>query len=263
MIPRTVKQGQYLRTPQCAFCQKYHHPGHCGGYQPTCPHCGGEHKRFECDKKQATPYCINCRSTHKATSNLCPTRRKLLTDDLIPDAIIDELINPFGPTQEKISFVRAPLPSINAWSVNNQEGDQRGDPINLALHASTPVKSYYDCLRMSLLFSQWYSAFIILQSIMGLTRIELPDFLKEGIGIEQNEAMERQNSASHNPGKSHSQPLLENISPQIVIIDPPEGQIFLIIWEILQPEQITILHFPEPTPSLSPRDQGRKQMEQY
>ena len=97
MIPRTVKQGQYLKSPQCAFCQKYHYPGHCGGYQSTYPHCGGDHRRFKCNNKQASPFCINCRGSHKATSNLCPTRKKLLTDDLIPDIIIDELINPFGP----------------------------------------------------------------------------------------------------------------------------------------------------------------------
>ena len=96
-----------------------------------------------------------------------------------------------------------PLPLTNVWNVNNQEGDQqRGDPINLAPHASTPITSYYD--RMSLLFSQWYPAFIILQSIMGLTRIELLEVLREGIGIEPNETTRQQNSASHNPEKSHS-----------------------------------------------------------
>ena len=80
----------------------------------------------------------------------------------------------------------APLPTTNALNVNNLEGDQqRGD---LAPSLSTPITSFYDCLRMSLLYTQWYPAFIILQSIMGLTKVEFPEVLREGIGVEPIEA---------------------------------------------------------------------------
>ena len=98
---------------------------------------------------------INCRDTHKTTSNLCATRSKLLTDALITDAIMEQLINSFGPTQERVSFRDALMPTANAWEIGNQEHEQQeGTPNNLALHVSTPVTSYYECLRMSLLFSQ-------------------------------------------------------------------------------------------------------------
>ena len=56
-------------------------------------------------------------------------------------------------------------------------------------------------MRMSLLFSAWYLAFLILQSIVRFTRIELPKSLRESIGIELDEAMGIHNSASRNIGK--------------------------------------------------------------
>ena len=217
MIPRTVKQGHYLKTPQCAFCQKYHHPGHCGGVQPTCPHCGGEHRRFECDKKNIPPFCTNCGGHHKATSNLCPTRRKLLTDNLIPDAIMDDLISPFGPTKEKITFVEAPLPTPNAWNTTNQvDAQQREAPLNMTPHASPPITLYYDCMWMALLFSNWYPAFLILQTIFGLTRIELPEALREGSVIKPENSIKLQNPPPGHTDKSHSQiptTARENSSP--------------------------------------------------
>ena len=83
--PLKIKQGQYLKVPQCNKCCNYHQIGQCIRTCPICAICGGPHEKYSCKNENSRPYCNNCRGPHRATSNLCPIRREHLTDDYIPD----------------------------------------------------------------------------------------------------------------------------------------------------------------------------------
>ena len=55
--------------------------------------------------------------------------------------------------------------------------------------ALTRLTNYHDCLRMALLYENWYPAFLILQPLLGLTRIELPEALKYNISIQESDIL--------------------------------------------------------------------------
>ena len=92
-----TRQGQYLKVPQCGYCQKFHQLGDCTAYHPVCPHCGNSHRKHECNRGNDPPQCRNCRGQHRASSNLCPKRRELLTEEPIYDYKEESLVCPHGP----------------------------------------------------------------------------------------------------------------------------------------------------------------------
>ncbi|XP_045539737.1 uncharacterized protein LOC123722314 [Papilio machaon] len=70
---------------QCSTCLGYGHPKRfCKDKEEKCSHCGGSHKRSECEewKNKSEPTCCNCKQAkvnnhnHNAFSQECPIRRK-------------------------------------------------------------------------------------------------------------------------------------------------------------------------------------------
>ena len=55
-----------------------------------------------------------------------------------------------------------------------------------------PLSSYYDCLKLAMVFKPWYAAFLILQPILGLKTIELPEILRNSIEVEEEEQIRPQ-----------------------------------------------------------------------
>ena len=194
--PDYIQQGLYLTREQCTYCQNFHAKGACNKTKPTCPNCGGEHRRFECRNKDKRPWCVNCTENHKATSNKCEMRRAHLTTDPIDDMDMDLILNPFGeekPTtdEEEPAFIQAPVPTINPWVTTNKNKKKNtptaSQPQNLehgtpnVLNNLTPLTTYYDCLRMALLFEDWYGSFLELQPLLGLPRMEMSSMLRQNM----------------------------------------------------------------------------------
>ena len=192
-----IKQGHYLVTPQCSYCQGFHGTGRCNKTRPICPNCGGHHLRHECHNKNKRPWCTNCAENHKATSNLCVNRKAHLTSAPIEDINFDTITNPY----EKISkrptsktFTQAPIPPNNAWeksnpNENDDENSMEKEPAPITSQTGTanvpsinaPLTTYYDCLRMSMLFEDWYNAFQQLLPVLGLPTIELSAALRQNM----------------------------------------------------------------------------------
>ena len=194
--PDYIQQGAYLTRDQCTYCQNFHAIGACNKTKPTCPNCGGEHWRFECRNKDKRPWCVNCTENHKATSNKCEVRRIHLTTDLIDDLDMNLIVNPFGEekttTDDEVpTFIQAPVPSINPWVNTNKNNKKNtpttGQPQNPengtpnVLNNLTPLTTYYDCLRMALLFEDWYGSFLELQPLLGLPRMEMSQMLRQNM----------------------------------------------------------------------------------
>ena len=190
LMPDNIQQGHYLTVEQCTYCQGFHPRNTCHKYKPTCAHCGGQHQRFECKNKEKTPWCSNCTLNHKATSNICELRRAHMSTAPIDDISINLLVHPYNKEQQRRetseqSFAPAPAPEINPWTQNRQNQNQNaseeicGTPN--VLNNTTPLTTYYDCLRMSLLFDNWYDSFLMLQPLLGLPRWEMPPLLRQNM----------------------------------------------------------------------------------
>ena len=52
MLPSDIRQGQYLITPQCNHCQRFHDHNQCERLLPSWPNCALKHKRFQCPNKR-------------------------------------------------------------------------------------------------------------------------------------------------------------------------------------------------------------------
>ena len=184
LIPaNNIKQGLYLKIPQCQICQGFHLNRQCTREFPTCAHCGGRHKKFQCDSKNPRPHCINCRGPHRTTSNHCPIRREYLTEDFIGDTKEEDLTCPFQLPKDKETFTPAPTPESNCWAPQNKNTQQQIAQ-NTGGQAEAPLTTYNDCLKMATQFKHWYQAFLILQTLMGLKKIELPESLRDNINID-------------------------------------------------------------------------------
>ena len=191
LIPAiNIKQGLYTKTPQCNNCNGFHQQRNCSKEFPSCAHCGGKHKRFLCDSKNPRPQCSNCRGPHRATSNSCPKRREFLTDEFISDTKETDLVCPYQKPKEKETFIPAPAPNNNFWEqprpnkTSNQNGQNHTSPPQTA-QLESPMSTYSDCMKLALHFQQWYPAFLILQSLMGLRKLELPEALRKNIKTDE------------------------------------------------------------------------------
>ena len=49
------------------------------------------------------------------------------------------------------------------------------------LNNITLLITYYDCLRKSLLFNNWYESFLMMQPLLGLPKWEMPPLLGQNI----------------------------------------------------------------------------------
>ena len=103
----SIRQGYYTKIPQCQFCQKFHE-GRCNADHPTCPNCAQRHRRHECNNRN-NPRCVNCHEDHRATSNRCIIRDRLLTADPILDIDEDELCCPFGTVKNRANINYQPI----------------------------------------------------------------------------------------------------------------------------------------------------------
>ena len=188
--PQNINQGLYTKVPQCKRCNHFHEIRNCLKTFNICPICGGEHEKFSCNRKDARPFCINCRGHHRATSNQCPVRREFLTDAHIPDTKEEHLISPFN-TKHNETFIPAPAPSTSFWDLppdGRNSLHPTGTP-NITpptANVGVPITTYSDCLKMSLEFKQWYPTFLILQTLTGLSKLELPETLRRTINTQNN-----------------------------------------------------------------------------
>ena len=187
--PGSIRQAHYLKEPQCTYCYRFH-PGKCQADGPNCPICAQQHSRHQCKEKDR-PKCINCRLPHKATSNHCRVRGGMLTNELINDVNLSTIKCPFGKVLKEAPNLAPknsnnsewppintnspsnPMPSTSAWStpaVNPTLTNNYTNPLT----PLAPKTSYYDVLRMSLMFNEWYPAFISLMGLFGLPVVEFP-----------------------------------------------------------------------------------------
>ena len=189
LMPEDIQQGHYLTIEQCSYCQGFHSRNSCHKSRPTCPHCGGQHQRFECKNKDKRPWCTNCSLNHKATSNACEMRKAHMSIAPINDMNTLQLVHPYNTEHKRTettteSFVQAPAPTSNPWApkrsnLNTDPEESSGTPN--VLNNVTPLTTYYDCLRMSLLFDNWYDSFLMLQPLLGLPRWEMPPLLRQNM----------------------------------------------------------------------------------
>ena len=199
MLPSDIKQGQYLTTPQCNFCQRYHNHNQCEKLLPTCPNCAQKHKRFQCTNKKGPFRCINCDGPHKATSNYCYVRQTKQTNQPINDIDQGSLICPFGRVlEEKEQYIPAPPPQSPAWTREFNPSERNPHPQNNApgsiptqskIPPVSPLTSYYDCLRIALLFDPWYPVFLVLQPLFGLTPMEFPEEIIKMISVQETDVL--------------------------------------------------------------------------
>ena len=109
MEPINIRQGYYLKIPQCSYCSKYHQNRTCESVVPRCPNCAQSHRRYECPNKEGPWKCINCHGSHKATSNLCPKRSSLQTCEPLGDFNQQKVLCLFGTiVRPKESFTNTP-----------------------------------------------------------------------------------------------------------------------------------------------------------
>ena len=229
MEPTNIRQGLYLTTPQCRFCCRFHEGRACERLNPACPNCAERHQRFECPNRGGPWKCINCRGPHKATSNYCPRRMDLMSDRPLGDLNQNTVICPFGeivqaPTQQP-DITSQPVtpqawinPSETREKIGNiqtrQEQQQYQRPEHQQSQIMTvpaaPLTSYHDCLRMALLFDPWYPSFLLLQPLMGLNRLELPQVLRDNITVQETDVLVPQQIPNTNPVPPRQNP------PQVV-----------------------------------------------
>ena len=193
MEPCNIRQGHYLKIPQCTFCYRFHKTSACEHINPVCPNCAQKHRRFQCPNKEGPWRCVNCKGNHKATSNYCPDRSGLLSEEPLGDINQNSLVCPFGDFVAEEQFIPAPQPNTSAWERNGtqileEQPLQHRQP-QVPQQPQTPLTNYHDCLRMALLYENWYPAFLILQPLLGLTRIELPEALRYNISIQESDIL--------------------------------------------------------------------------
>ena len=196
--PGSIRQAHYLKQPQCTYCYHFH-TGKCQAEFPNCPVCAQHHSRHQCREKDH-PRCINCNHPHKATSNYCRVRSEMLSNEPINDLDINAIKCPFGKALNQAPNL-APstssnndnsnsewppinnnnplnsMPSTSAWGKHSTNPLLANNILN-PLTPQAPVTSYYDVLRMSLMFDDWYNAFISLLVVFGLPAVEFPPPLR-------------------------------------------------------------------------------------
>ena len=166
-----TRQEQYLKLPQCRYCQKFHQLGDCIAHHPVCPHCSEKHRKHECTRINDPLYCHKCKGHHRTYSNLCPKRRELLTEEPIYDFNEESLVCPHrterSPEINPDPDLRpAPLPQENRWERKNRDNAREAANLiqvppnqmpNSLLRG--PLSFYYDCLKLAMVFKPWYPAF--------------------------------------------------------------------------------------------------------
>ena len=239
-----IKQGLYTKTPQCNNCNGFHHQKNCTKEFPLFARCGGKHKRFLCDSKNSSPQCSNCRGPQRATSNLCQKRREYFTDEFISYPKETDLICPYTQPKERETYIPASAPNNNYWEQprsnknTNQNGEKHVSPPQTA-KLESPMSTYSDCMKMAMYFQQWDPAFLILQSLMGLRKLELPEALRKNIKTDEimsnnktifldtNLALQDQNEASpseplEEPGPYYT-PASRNIQKSTIWVPNHKG----------------------------------------
>ena len=123
-----------------------------------------------------------------------PERAGLLSDEPIGDLNQASMMCPFGEFVINEEFIPALQPRENnniAHTVTQTHIPQQ--PIYSQTqsqpHTMAPLMSYHDFLQIAFLFEQWYLAFLILQPLMGLRRLELPEALKNNISIQETDVL--------------------------------------------------------------------------
>ena len=242
--PANINQGLYSKIPQCKKCNHFHEAKHCTRTSPICAICGGDHEKFSCDSNEPRPFCINCKGRHRATSNLCPVRREFLTNDHIPDTKEEHLVSPFVTKNSK-SFIPAPIPSTNFWDPtpepnNSLPSSDTTSSIPPTAKVGSPLTTYSDCLKMSLEFKQWYPTFLILQTLTGLQKLELPDSLRNTINI-QNTAKEQNNTPQNQTTINNQAEPTQSPSPFFIPAPNKNSKMPPLPWPPLGPD---IVEFP-------------------
>ena len=240
MEPGSIRQGYYTKIPQCHYCQKFHE-GRCNADFPSCPNCAQRHRRHECKNKN-TPRCINCHEEHRATSNQCYVRYRLLTATPIPDIDENELCCPFGTIKNRLNtnlqpnLQQQPTTRENETSLsdfpnttwaNKAASNSIPPPLGTnnsipgtyyqmnPLTATAPLTTYSDCLKMAIMFEEWYDTYLNLLKVFGLPMVELPKKVRNRM---KNTGAYRPNSENENeeaanrpkvPPKPPNPPLIE------------------------------------------------------
>ena len=195
MLPSDIKQGQYSLIPQCNYCQRFHEYNQCERLLPSCPNYALKHKRYQYPNKKGPFRCTNCNGPHKATSNFCHVRQNNQPNQIINDINQGSLVCPFGEIlKDQEQYIPAPPPHSPAWTrgVNSSGKDHhpqnnapRPIPTYPKMPPISPLTSYYDCLRIALLFDPWYPIFLVLQPLFGLTPMEFPEEIIKMIAVQE------------------------------------------------------------------------------
>ena len=250
--PGSIRQAHYLKQQQCNFCFRFH-PGKCQAELPVCPNCAKNHSRHQC-KDRENLMCTNCRFPHKATSNHCRVRSSMLTNDLINDIDINNIMCPFGKVLQKAPNLapstsngeeinNSEWPTINSNSPNipTQPTSAWGMPSATTSLASkfinplapiSPLTSYYDVLNIALMFDDWYAAFTTLMGIFGLPVVEFPPPLRAKFkGKETCRVPTVQESTfpakllnPNNKGPNHSADTTQPSNPNQILLQHIEAQ---------------------------------------
>ena len=192
--PGSIRQAHYLKEQQCSYCYRFHQ-GRCQAEFPNCPNCSQHHSRHQCREKEILK-CINCSMPHKATSNNCRIRGNMLTNELLNDLDLNTIICPFGkalkqapspPNPSDLSStdwppinkanIPTPSPSSTAWGTTAGKLPLANNMIN-PITPMVPLTTYHDVLKMSLMFDNWYAAFVAMLAIFGLPTVEFPPQLR-------------------------------------------------------------------------------------
>lgn len=115
------RQENRNRVIQCRRCQQWGHGTKNCHANPKCVKCSEAHWSRECnlvrkDDPTTAPFikCANCKGPHLAMSNHCPTYRKRL--EILERQRLDGTKKHATRAPAKISYIPAPIPSINAWN---------------------------------------------------------------------------------------------------------------------------------------------------
>lgn len=112
---------------QCRRCQKWGHATTNCRADPVCTKCGQLHWTKDCTqvyKDQAQTHCLikcaNCSGNHVAFSRECPLYKKRIElMEQRKDRTKNNGRKPTHPSNNKNSYVPAPLPRVNQWFKNS------------------------------------------------------------------------------------------------------------------------------------------------
>ena len=92
----------------------------------------------------------------------------------------------------------------NCWESQNRSTHQQNTQYTGG-QSGPPLTTYNDCLKMATQFKHWYPAFLILQTLMGLKRIELPESLRNNINTDPQITATTNNTIFLDPANNTSQ----------------------------------------------------------